>query len=56
MALFPGDAVIKTCIELALEDIKKDPWVIEDIFSVFIENKILILPLRINHYECTTPD
>jgi len=41
MALFQGDVIIKTAIELAIEDIKKDPWLIDDIFSDFINNPIL---------------
>jgi len=41
MALFQGDVVIKTAIQLAVEDIKKNSWLIEDIFSDFIENPIL---------------
>lgn len=41
MALFQGDVVIKTAIELAIEDIKKEPWLLEDIFSDFIENPLL---------------
>jgi len=41
MALFQGDVVIKTAIELAIDDIKKNPWLIDDIFSDFIDNPIL---------------
>lgn len=41
MALFQGDVIIKTAIELAIEDLKKEPWLIVDIFSDFIENPIL---------------
>jgi hypothetical protein len=41
MALFQGDVVIKTAIELAIEDIKKNDWLIDDIFSDFIDNPIL---------------
>ena len=39
--LFQGDVIIKTAIELAIEDLKKQDWLIEDIFSDFIENPIL---------------
>lgn len=39
--LFQGDVIIKTAIELAIDDLKKEPWLIEDIFSSFIENPIL---------------
>ena len=41
MALFQGDVVIKAAIELAIDDIKKNPWLIDDIFSDFINNPIL---------------
>jgi hypothetical protein len=41
MALFPGDVIIKTAIELGLEDLRKNPWLVEDIFSEFIENPLL---------------
>lgn len=41
MAIFAGDVIIKTAIELGLEDLKKNPWIIEDIFSDFIENPFL---------------
>ena len=39
--IFAGDVIIKTAIELGLEDLKKSPWIIEDIFSDFIENPYL---------------
>ena len=41
MALFQGDFVIKTAIELAIEDIIKNTWLIDDIFSDFVDNPIL---------------
>jgi hypothetical protein len=41
MGLFVGDAIIKQAIELAIEDLRKNPWVIEDIFSSFMENPYL---------------
>ena len=41
MAIFAGDVIIKTAIELGLEDLKKSPWIIDDIFSDFIENPYL---------------
>lgn len=41
MAIFPGDAIIKTAIELGLDDLKTSPWILEDIFSEFIENPYL---------------
>jgi len=39
--LFQGDTIIKTAIELAVEDIKKNPWIIDDIFSQFVDNPML---------------
>jgi hypothetical protein len=39
--IFAGDVIIKTAIELGLEDLKKSPWIIDDIFSDFIENPYL---------------
>lgn len=39
--MFQGDVVIKTAIELAIDDMKKNPWIIEDVFSDFIENPLL---------------
>ena len=41
MALFQGDVIIKSAIELAINDIKKNSWLIDDIFSDFIDNPIL---------------
>jgi len=41
MAIFAGDVIIKTAIELGLEDLRKNQWLVEDIFSDFIENPIL---------------
>jgi hypothetical protein len=41
MGIFSGDVIIKTAIELGLEDLKKSPWIIEDIFSDMIENPYL---------------
>lgn len=39
--IFQGDLVVKTAIELAIEDIRKNPWLIEDIFGSLIENPYL---------------
>ena len=39
--IFQGDIIIKTAIELAIGDLRKNPWVIEDIFSSLIENPLL---------------
>lgn len=41
MSIWCGDVFIKTAIELGLKDIKENPWLIEDIFSDFIENPLL---------------
>ena len=35
------DALIKTCIELAVDDLKKNPWILESLYSPYIENPIL---------------
>lgn len=40
--IFAGDVIIKTAIELGLEDLRKNSWVVEDIFSEFIENPLLV--------------
>lgn len=39
--IFPGDLIIKTAIELSIGDLRKDPWVIEDMFRSLIENPYL---------------
>jgi len=41
MGIFPGDLIIKAALELGLEDLRKNPWVIEDCFKVLIENPML---------------
>lgn len=41
VGIFPGDVIIKSAIELFIDDIRKNPWIIEDIFKAFIENPIL---------------
>jgi len=41
MSIFPGDLIIKTAIELALDDLRKNPWIIEDIFKVMVTNPYL---------------
>jgi hypothetical protein len=41
LSLFQGDVILKTAVELAIEDIKKDPWLVDDIFSDFIDNPML---------------
>lgn len=39
--MFQGDAIIKTAIEMALDDMRKQPWLIEDCFRDLMENKYL---------------
>lgn len=39
--IFPGDAVIKNAIELGLEDIRKNPWLIDDVLSFFVKDPYL---------------
>lgn len=39
--IFQGDLIVKTAIELAIEDLRKSPWIIEDIFGTLIENPYL---------------
>lgn len=41
MGIFQGDVVIGEIVNLILEDIRKNPWLIEDILSDFIENPYL---------------
>jgi hypothetical protein len=41
MSLFPGEVLIKRIIEVAIDDLKKNEWIIQDIFSDFIENPLL---------------
>lgn len=39
--IFQGDLVVKTAIELGLEDMRKNPWLIEDCFKSLAENPLL---------------
>ena len=41
MSIFSGDVVIKTCIEEGLEDMIKNPWLIEDCLDQFTKNAFL---------------
>ena len=41
IGIFQGDLIIKTAIELAIEDMRKNPWLIEDVFASLNENPIL---------------
>jgi hypothetical protein len=48
MSIFAGDVIIKTMLELAMDDMRKKPWLIEDVFSDFIENPILAAKYGMN--------
>lgn len=39
--IFQGDLIMKTAVELAIEDMRKNSWLIEDVFSSLLENPIL---------------
>lgn len=39
--IFSGDVVIKMCVELGLEDLKNNIWILDDIFSDFRDNPLL---------------
>lgn len=39
--IFQGDLIIKAAVQLAIDDMKKNPWLIEDVFSSLLENPIL---------------
>lgn len=41
MAIFQGDLVIKNIISLSIEDMRKNPWLIDDMFSSLINNPYL---------------
>lgn len=41
MSIFPGDVRIKAAIEDGLDDIRKNDWLFQDIFSDFIEDPLL---------------
>ena len=41
IGIFQGDLIIKSAIELSLQDMRKNPWIIEDVFGSLIENPIL---------------
>ena len=41
MSIFPGDVIIGEIVNLILEDIRKSPWILEDILADFIENPYL---------------
>jgi len=39
--IFPGDIIIKNAIELAIDDMRKNPYIIDDVFASLIENPLL---------------
>lgn len=39
--IFQGDLIVKAAIELSLQDMRNNPWVIEDVFRSLAENPIL---------------
>jgi hypothetical protein len=39
--IFSGDAIFQEIIDLFLDDLRKNPWIIEDILSDFVENPFL---------------
>lgn len=39
--IFAGDVIIKTAIELGIDDMKKNPWLIDDMLSDMVENPYL---------------
>ena len=41
IGIFQGDLIIKSAVELALDDMRKNPWIIEDVFRSLTENPIL---------------
>lgn len=41
MGLFQADAVLKSCVELLIEDMRANDWLIDDIFSDFKNNPYL---------------
>lgn len=38
MGIFPGEAVVRTAIKLGLEDLRANPWLVEDAMSDFLSN------------------
>lgn len=41
IGIFPGDLVIKAAIELGIDDMRKNSWVIDDVFRVLRESPML---------------
>lgn len=41
MGIFQGDMIIKTAIELGMEDMRKNPWLIDHMFEDLIQNQYL---------------
>jgi len=42
MAIFNGDLIIKQAIELGLEDIRKNPWLLDDVMGQFTKDSRLV--------------
>lgn len=41
MGLFQGDVIIRQMLELGIQDLRQQPWLLNDIFSSFITNQYL---------------
>jgi hypothetical protein len=41
--IFQGDLIVKATVELSIDDMRKNPWIVEDVFSSLLENPILKL-------------
>src|SRR5271157_2743721 len=41
MAIFIGDVVIKTMIDLSIEEMRKSPWLVQDALAEFVTNRYL---------------
>ena len=39
--IFAGDVIIKTAIEMGLDDVRKNPWLIDDILSQMVDHEAL---------------
>lgn len=39
--IFPGDALIRTAIELGIDDMRKNEWLIEHMLSDFVDNRYM---------------
>lgn len=41
IGIFPGDLIVKTVVELGLQDMKNNPWIIDDVFRILRDNPML---------------